>query len=78
MSYKLLLGMFFSKSDGFSILRNYTLVVYIKCLIHFTGFGNFSFNFHEVGVVDRDLTLFQDCGFLHARNSVCKTFKITF
>ena len=50
----------FSKSDGFSILRNYSLFVYIKCLIHFTGFGNFSFNFHEVGVVDRDLKKFQD------------------
>ena len=48
----------FSKSDGVSILRNYTLFVYIKCFIHFTGFGNFSFTFHEIGVVDRDLTNF--------------------
>ena len=56
-----------SKSDGFSILRNYTLLVYIKCFIYFTRFGNFFFNFNEVGVVERGLTKFQDCGFLYAR-----------
>ena len=54
----------FFKSDCVSILRNYTLYVYMKCVIHFTGFCNFSFNFHEVGVVGRDLTKFLDCGFL--------------
>ena len=80
MPYKLLLGMNF---------LNQMVSVYwetIHCLFtlnasyisHFTGFGNFSFNFHVVGVVNRDLTKFKDCGFLHARNSVCKTFKITF
>ena len=34
-----------------------------------------SFKFYEVGVVDRDLTKFQDCGFLHAWNTACKKLK---
>ena len=54
MSYKLLLGMNFLNQMVSVYCKHYTLFVYIKCLIHFTYFGNFSFNFHEEGVVDRD------------------------
>ena len=67
-----------SKSDGFSILQNYTLFVYIKCFIYFMRFGNFSFDFYEVGVVDRGLTNFKTGVFFMRGNPVRKAFKITF
>ena len=39
----------------------------------FHGFGGPFIYFYEVGLVDRDLTKFQDSGFFHARNTACKT-----
>ena len=74
MSYKILLGMDFLKQMVSVYCETLHCLFCIKCFIHFTGFGNFSFNFYEVGVVNRDLTKFQDCGFLHAQITTCKTF----
>ena len=44
----------------------------------FTGFADLSSHFYGVGVVDSDLTKFQECVFVHARNTTCKIFEITF
>ena len=77
MSYKILLGMDFL-NQMVSVYCETIHCLFILNASHISRvFGNFSLIFYEVGVVNRDLT-FQDCGFLHAQNTACKTFKIIF
>ena len=63
MSYKIILGMNYL-NQMVSVYCETIHCFYIKFFICFTGFGSFSFNFYEAGVVDRDLTKFQGCGFI--------------
>ena len=78
MSYNFLLGMNFLNQ----MVSVYWETIHGLFILYASNISLVLETFHLIfireRVVDRDLTKFQDCGFLHARNTACNTFKITF
>ena len=71
ISYKIILGMNFLNR----MVSVYCETIHCLFILNSSYISRVLVTFHsifdEVGVVDRDSTKFQDCGFLHARNTAC-------